>query len=127
MLPGIVHLDEGGTTVFPGHYTGRAPHIHVLAHFSGSILSNSTYGGDTASHIGQIFFDQDLISQVDTVAAYGENTQPLTTNAEDSIFSEEAATSDPVVEYSLIGDTLRMFTVSPASTPTENGGVANAN
>ncbi|KFY45817.1 hypothetical protein V495_02803 [Pseudogymnoascus sp. VKM F-4514 (FW-929)] len=130
------------TTIFPGHYTGRAPHIHVLAHFNGSVLSNSTYGGGTASHVGQIFFDQDLIAQVDTVAPYSENTQPLTTNAEDSIFSEEAATSDPVVEYSLIGDTIadgifawvsfgvdltQKFDVSPASTLTENGGVANAN
>ncbi|KFY21537.1 hypothetical protein V493_07330 [Pseudogymnoascus sp. VKM F-4281 (FW-2241)] len=130
------------TTLFPGHYTGRAPHIHVLAHFNGSILSNSTYGGGTASHVGQIFFDQDLISQVDTVAPYSENTQPLTTNAEDSIFAEEAATSDPVVEYSLIGETIadgifawvsfgvdltQQLSISPASTLTENGGVANEN
>jgi hypothetical protein len=83
-----------------------------------------------------------LISQVDTVSPYSENTQVLTTNAEDSIFAEEAATSDPVVEYSLIGDTIadgifawvsfgvdltQQLTVSPASTLTENGGVANAN
>lgn len=83
-----------------------------------------------------------MIAQVDTVAPYSENTQPLTTNAEDSIFSEEAATSDPVVEYSLIGDTIadgifawvsfgvdltQKFDVSPASTLTENGGVANEN
>ncbi|OBT54278.1 hypothetical protein VE04_05729 [Pseudogymnoascus sp. 24MN13] len=130
------------TTVFPGHYTGRAPHVHVLAHFNGSILSNSTYGGGTASHVGQIFFDQDLISQVDTVSPYSQNTQARTTNAEDSIFSEEAATSDPAVEYSLIGDTIadgifawvsfgvdltQQFTITPASTLTENGGVANAN
>ncbi|KFY63226.1 hypothetical protein V496_04075 [Pseudogymnoascus sp. VKM F-4515 (FW-2607)] len=130
------------TTLFPGHYTGRAPHIHVLAHFNGSILSNSTYNGGSASHVGQIFFDQDLISQVETVAPYSGNTQELTTNAEDSIFAEEAASSDPVVEYSFIGDSIEdgifawvsfgvdltnSFTISPASTLTEDGGVANEN
>lgn len=76
------------------------------------------------------------------MAPYSENTQVLTTNAEDSIFSEEAATSDPVVEYSLIGETIadgifawvsfgvdltQQITVSPASTLTENGGVENEN
>lgn len=76
------------------------------------------------------------------MSPYSENTQTLTTNVEDSIFAEEAATSDPVVEYSLIGDTIadgifawvsfgvdltQQLTVSPASTLTENGGVANAN
>src|SRR5947208_3585985 len=53
------------TTLFPGHYTGRAPHIHVMAHFNGTILPNSTYSGGTVSHIGQLFFDQSLISEVE--------------------------------------------------------------
>lgn len=83
-----------------------------------------------------------MISQVETVAPYSGNTQELTTNAEDSIFAEEAASSDPVVEYSLIGDSIEdgifawvsfgvdltnSFTISPASTLTEDGGVANEN
>lgn len=76
------------------------------------------------------------------MSPYADNTQTITTNAEDSIFSEEAASSDPVVEYSLIGDSIEdgifawvsfgvdltnSFTISPASTLTEDGGVANSN
>lgn len=92
------------------------------------------------SHVGQIFFDQDLISQVEAASPYKTNTQTLTTNAEDSIFFEEAASSDPVVEYSLLGETVadgifawvsfgvdftQQISVSPAATLTEDGGVEN--
>jgi hypothetical protein len=58
------------------------------------------------------------------------------------IFSQEAATSDPVVEYSLLGDTVEdgifgwialgvnlteVYTVRAASNLTADGGVANNN
>ena len=70
------------------------------------------------------------------------NTQPLTTNAQDGIFGQEAATSDPVIEYSLLGQTVeegifgwlafgidlsKTYSVGAAATLTENGGVANPN
>ncbi|KAK3673876.1 hypothetical protein LTR78_006078 [Recurvomyces mirabilis] len=97
-------------TIFPGHYTGRAPHIHVLSHNTNStiIRTNGTLLGSnsttSASHVGQIFFDQDLISQVKATAPYNTNTQDLTTNADDSILSSEAANMDPFVEYVWLGD-----------------------
>jgi protocatechuate 3,4-dioxygenase beta subunit len=92
------------TSIFPGHYTSRAPHIHVLAHFNGTTYANGTYGGGVVSHVGQIFFDQDLITAVELTAPYNSNTQELTLNSADSILSEEAATTDPVVNYAYIGD-----------------------
>lgn len=145
-LRGLQPTDAEGVaqfaTLFPGHYTGRTTHIHVLAHFNGTVFANGTYGGGYVSHVGQIFFDQDLISQVEAVAPYSTNTQVLTTNDEDSILSEEAASSDPVVEYSLLGDdaSTGIFawiafgidltseeTISGAATLTADGGVANSN
>ena len=113
-LRGIQQTDINGVaqfqSIFPGHYTGRATHIHVLAHNTNdtTIRTNGTLlsGNFTAhaSHSGQIFFDQDLISQVEATASYKDNQQVLTTNAEDYLFFEEAAGMDPVMEYVLLGD-----------------------
>jgi protocatechuate 3,4-dioxygenase beta subunit len=145
-LRGLQATDSDGVaqfdTLFPGHYTGRAPHIHVLAHFNGTTYANGTYGGGYVSHVGQIFFDQDLISQVEATSPYSTNTQDLTANADDSILSEEAATTDPVVEYSLLGDDVSAgvfawiafgidltseYSVTPAANLYAEGGVENAN
>lgn len=144
---GLYPTDDDGVvqflTLFPGHYTGRATHIHILGSYNGTVLSNNTYAGSVGAHVGQIFFDQSLISEVEATAAYAVNTQQLTLNAADSILKESAATGfDPVVEYALLGDTVEdgLFswisvgvdttiakTVSAAATLTENGGVANSN
>ncbi|KAI1338308.1 Intradiol ring-cleavage dioxygenase [Xylariaceae sp. FL0016] len=109
-LRGIQETDADGVaqfeSIFPGHYSGRATHIHVLVHANATLLSNSTLGHDTtASHVGQAFFDQDLISQVEAVSPYTSNEQQLTENSADDILAEEAATDgvDPLMEYSLLG------------------------
>ena len=93
------------------------------------------------SHVGQLFFDQDLITQVEATSPYSTNTQELTLNSADQIFSQEAATVDPVVEYSLLGDDVSsgIFgwvafgidltteeTLSPAASLYAEGGVENA-
>lgn len=134
-------------TVFPGHYTGRATHIHVLSHPANEtkVLKNNTISGLYTSHsnwVGQIFFDQDLISTVEELEPYNTNTQELTTNAEDSILSEEADTIDPFVEYVFLGDKPQdgIFAwisaavditgdteVTPAAYRTESGGISNPN
>ena len=138
--------DEGVAqfvTVFPGHYTGRATHIHIMAHQTdGSLNDNDTYTGGTVSHVGQLFFDQDLISSVEAISPYTTNSQTLTTNSEDGIFSDEAVNIDPVMEYVLLGDnigdgilawvsfginTTVSHTVSAAATWTADGGVSNGN
>lgn len=166
-LRGIQPSDEEGViryeSIFPGHYTGRATHIHgtspvyiisikltllVLSHAADqvTVLPNGTLAGlyDTrTSHVGQIFFDQDLITEVEKTSPYAENTQELTTNAEDSIMGEEAATgADPVVNYVLLGDDVSQGvfawislginatlndSTEPAAWYTEEGGVENEN
>lgn len=106
-LRGVQKTDSDGTvqfdTLFPGHYTGRTTHIHVMVHLNATAETNGTLLDTNASHVGQIFFDQDLINQVEATAVYSSNTQTLTTNAEDSIAAQEAETSDPFLEYVLLG------------------------
>ncbi|KAH6855729.1 Intradiol ring-cleavage dioxygenase-like protein [Chaetomium sp. MPI-CAGE-AT-0009] len=146
-LRGIQATNEDGVaqfeSVFPGHYTGRATHIHVMVHTNATLQANETLGlQNYASHVGQTFFDQTLIAAVETTEPYASNTQPLTTNAEDSIMAEEAGTEgvDPVMEYTLLGDSIedglfawvafgidssRSEAISPAVYLQEGGGVVN--
>ncbi|GAB7330511.1 hypothetical protein MBLNU13_g02110t1 [Cladosporium sp. NU13] len=138
-LRGIQQTDINGVaqfeSIFPGHYTGRATHIHVLAHNTNdtTVRTNGTLlsGNFTAhaSHSGQIFFDQDLISQVEATSAYKDNQQVLTTNAEDYLFFEEAAGMDPVMEYVLLGDDITdgiMAWISIGIDPTTDNDVVAA-
>ncbi|KAI1339272.1 Intradiol ring-cleavage dioxygenase [Xylariaceae sp. FL0016] len=108
-LRGAQISDEEGVaefdTVFPGHYTGRATHIHVLSTLDATVLSNQTYEGGVATHIGQFFFDQDLITAVEASEPYASNEQELTTNEGDDIAAGEATTDyDIFMDYALLGD-----------------------
>lgn len=92
-------------TKFPGHYTGRATHIHVLTVKDAKIMPNSTWDAGVATHIGQLFFDQSLISAVEAVEPYSTNEQELLENIEDSIAAEEATSEyDIFMDYALLGD-----------------------
>ncbi|KAF8917938.1 Intradiol ring-cleavage dioxygenase [Mucidula mucida] len=143
-LRGLQSTDNDGVaqflSIFPGHYTGRTTHIHIAAHQNGTLFDNNTFVSDTVSHVGQLFFDQSLISLAEATEPYTSNTQELTTNAEDGIMSGEAAEIDPVLEYVYLGDdisdglmmwssvgidTSSSYAISAASTLTEDGGVAN--
>ncbi|KAK0220697.1 extracellular dioxygenase [Armillaria fumosa] len=144
-LRGIQATNEEGyaqfETVFPGHYTGRANHIHIIAHGNGTVFDNGTFKADSDHHVGQFFFDQDLISVVEATSPYSSNTQELTTNANDSIMAQEVEDEtdgiDPVLEYVYLGDDVSdgllawgsmaidlssSYTVSSAATLTEDGG-----
>ncbi|KAJ6103380.1 aromatic compound dioxygenase [Penicillium sp. IBT 16267x] len=107
---GIQETDSDGVatfeSIFPGHYSGRATHHHVVLHLDATVLSNGTLTGGTVPHIGQLFWDQSLISIVEATSPYSTNTIELTTNAEDRVFAAETedSTSDPVFEYVYIVD-----------------------
>nr|POE88329.1 hypothetical protein CFP56_11558 [Quercus suber] len=122
-------------TFLRGHYTGRATHIHILSHnvnstivrTNGTLLASN--GTTHASHVGQIFFDQSLISTIDTVAPYNTNTQETTVNADDSILGEEADTMDPFAEYVLLGDSVEdgiLAWISIGVDPTADSEVSSA-
>jgi protocatechuate 3,4-dioxygenase beta subunit len=111
-LRGIQVTDSDGVvsfnTLFPGHYSGRTTHHHIVAHLNVTVLSNGTITGGSVAHIGQLFWDQDLITEVEATSPYSTNTVTLTTNAEDRVFSDETegTTSDPVLNYVWLGDSL---------------------
>jgi protocatechuate 3,4-dioxygenase beta subunit len=92
-LRGLQPTDSEGvaqfTTIFPGHYSGRTTHIHVVAHEGGTVLANGTYTGGKITHIGQLFFDQSLITQVYKTSPYTQSTTTLTTNAQDRVVATE--------------------------------------
>lgn len=110
-LRGIQKTDSVGivqfTTIFPGHYSGRTTHAHVIVHTNVSENANGTLGQDTyASHVGQSFFDQDLLAAINQAAPYSYNVQKQTLNSEDSILAEEADGTDPLLSYVMLGDTI---------------------
>ncbi|KAI0475619.1 Intradiol ring-cleavage dioxygenase [Xylariaceae sp. FL0804] len=149
-LRGIQATDEQGVATFqsivPGHYTGRTHHLHLLAHSPGEweLLANGTItGGESTPHIGQAFFDQDLVNELETLEPYASNTQSWTKNDEDHVLTQEALATgvDPVVDYVLLGDSLSdgvfawvsmgidptdTYYVSSAVEHTEDGGIENA-
>ncbi|KAJ6785348.1 hypothetical protein PWT90_07519 [Aphanocladium album] len=100
---GAVHFDS----VFPGHYEGRAIHIHALSHLSATPLPNNTLIDVHASHVGQMYFDQDLVDEVEKLPPYNTNQQPRTTNDEDVFLQGDLeAGGYPFMQYELIGDKL---------------------
>jgi protocatechuate 3,4-dioxygenase beta subunit len=116
-LRGIQPTDDLGVatiqSVFPGHYTGRATHVHVVGHANATVYANGTIGtgsagdGDSiALHIGQLFFDTALLDAVAQISPYAENTQTVTENSEDSILAQSAVqgASDPFFQYVYLGE-----------------------
>jgi len=79
-----------------------------VAHLNATRLPNNTLAGGTEAHVGQFFWDQDLISKVEATYPYNTNNITITTNAEDRVFGDETAdsTSDPVFNYAYLGDKL---------------------
>ncbi len=146
MFRGVQKTDTNGAvqfhSVFPGHYTGRTTHIHVAVHLKAQAQANGTLLDTSAAHVGQMYFDQDLITEVEKQAPYSSNKQKLTTNSGDFIFTGAAGSSDPIMEYVLLGqgvsngllawlsfgvNTTAVHKMSAAATIYESGGVANAN
>ncbi|KAI0442172.1 Intradiol ring-cleavage dioxygenase [Xylaria telfairii] len=143
-LRGFQQTDTDGAisfdTIYPGHYSGRTQHVHIMVHPDAIARENLTIEDTSASHIGQVFFDQDLTDAVETVSPYSTNTQPITTNSDDMLIDETLATGDSIVEYVLLGETVAdgilawisfgvnttyARTASAAATYFADGGVAN--
>ena len=99
---GVVQFE----TIFPGHYTGRATHVHMTTHLNAKAEANNTIWHTTATHAGQLFFDQDLINEVEKTAPYSTNRQQFMRNTADNILQQELPTADPFLEYVRLGDSL---------------------
>ncbi|KAK1687617.1 Intradiol ring-cleavage dioxygenase [Colletotrichum godetiae] len=110
-LRGIQKTDADGvvqfTTKFPGHYDGRATHHHMVAFLDATVLPNNTLSSSHAAHIGQLFWDQDLITEVESLYPYTLNTVDVTLNADDHVVTSQLgsnADSDPFFDYAYLGD-----------------------
>ncbi|KAI0888663.1 aromatic compound dioxygenase [Annulohypoxylon maeteangense] len=110
-LRGIQLTDGDGVvsfeTIFPGHYGGRAVHTHLLSHNNAQVMPNGTISvwNSPVSHIGQLFWPEDLRAEVEATYPYNTNTVALTTNDEDmwSILSADAS-FDPIPQWVYLGD-----------------------
>lgn len=114
-LRGIQESNEDGIvtfkTIFPGHYDGRATHTHLLTHLGSTVnRKNGTLqvGTGSVAHIGQLFWNEVLRSAVEELSPYSENTQEVTSNAEDMWSVEQASSDyDPFPEYVYLGNGLQ--------------------
>ena len=92
------HQQEGlrhDQDVYPGHYTGRATHIHIKVHIGGK-ARNGTLRGGHVSHTGQLFFAESANSNVYALAPYSSDTAHRTLNASDSIYAQAGGTRSEV-------------------------------
>lgn len=111
-LRGVQKTDHDGVTkfktIFPGHYSGRANHQHVISHSHAKVLPNGTFTGGHVSHIGQLFFDEKLIKAIEKTHPYNLNSITRTSNDYD-MWNAASATADydPFPDYIMLGDTLQ--------------------
>ncbi|KAI1146464.1 Intradiol ring-cleavage dioxygenase [Nemania diffusa] len=108
-LRGVQISDAEGVanfeTLFPGHYEGRVNHIHVTSNRGAKLLDNGTYVGGKVNHIGQLYFDQELIDAVEGMNPYKQNKYQLTYNVDDFLTSQQASSDhDPFMDYVMLSE-----------------------
>ena len=72
-------------TVFPGFYMGRTNHIHFKVRVGGREAEKSYQAGYT-SHVGQIFFPEEIATELMKHEPYSRHAIHRTTQAEDGVF-----------------------------------------
>jgi protocatechuate 3,4-dioxygenase beta subunit len=82
---GIVNFN----TVFPGFYMGRTNHIHFKVRVGGRV-DGPTYAEGHTSHVGQIFFGEDVNTRLMQQAPYSQHKIHRTTNQEDGIYNDQS-------------------------------------
>jgi len=75
-------------TIFPGFYQGRVNHIHFKVRVGGH-AQGKTYDGGHTSHVGQVFFPEDIAVKLMTLEPYASHHIHRTTAAEDGIFQQQ--------------------------------------
>jgi protocatechuate 3,4-dioxygenase beta subunit len=95
-LRGLQLTDANGlarfTTIYPGFYSGRAPHIHVKVHVGGTHTS-SRYSGGHVSHNGQIFFPEALSTKVYRSSPYTQDANTRTYRKSDRVYTSQHGAS----------------------------------
>lgn len=125
-LRGVQFTDAAGTaefvTIYPGHYAGRATHIHVKVHIGGK-ATGTTYGGGHVSHTGQLLFDDAISTKVYELAPYTSDTAARVLNGQDHVYTSEGG-SKVMLSLRKLGSTVAegylgtiTLTVDPSATP----------
>ncbi|NUO41687.1 MAG: intradiol ring-cleavage dioxygenase, partial [Streptomyces sp.] len=95
-LRGGQMTDENGqcsiTSIWPGHYVSRAVHVHMRVHTDVTLTDDSYTGGEII-HTGQLFFDQDINTEVQATSPYSANTTKETLLEDDTIYDDGGASS----------------------------------
>ncbi|KAF1949942.1 aromatic compound dioxygenase, partial [Byssothecium circinans] len=98
-LRGKQHTSNWGTadfdTIFPGHYSGRATHVHVAVRAKGETK---------VLHAGQIYWDEWLRICVESTEQYLGNEVPVTLNLDDGFIADAATDKyDPFAKWAWLG------------------------
>ena len=129
-LRGVQLTDRNGLapfqTIYPGHYQGRATHIHVKVHIGGA-KRGTTYSGGHVSHTGQLFFDDAISSEVYALDPYATDTTPRTLDTVDGVYTGQGG-KHSIVKLTRLGTAVAdgfrgtiTLGVNPAATPAAVG------
>ena len=110
-------------TIFPGFYQGRVNHIHYKVRIGGH-GDGKTYAAGHTSHVGQLFFPEDLVVKLMSTRPSADHHIHRTTQSEDGIFNEQhgglfIATVTPLYQNALASGLRAELTVAvdPTATP----------
>ncbi|KAK2784571.1 hypothetical protein FQN53_008398 [Emmonsiellopsis sp. PD_33] len=100
---GIVSFD----TIFPGPYTNRPSHTHIMVHSNISRLDNGSYTPGQISHVGQLFYEDRLRRDLAKLHPYNTIRLPFVSNTAD-VFARGHSDNnyDPLVKYVYLGKNL---------------------
>ncbi|HMF74395.1 MAG TPA: intradiol ring-cleavage dioxygenase [Bryobacteraceae bacterium] len=108
--------DDGAVdfrTIFPGVYMGRTNHIHFKVRVGGRAAGQSYQAGHT-SHVGQIFFPEELAAKLMAEEPYRRHQIHRTTQAEDQIYGGQQGEL-PVARIEIQGRSRTAGTTVPAA------------
>ena len=137
-MRGIQFTDHRGrvefATVFPGFYMGRTNHVHFKVRDGGRVTARKevsqgkTYLEGHTSHIGQVFFPEELAAELMHHGPYTKHQIHRTTQAEDEVFQSEHGASSIAtlravqVQHAEAGYIAELIVaVNPIATPTPVG------
>jgi protocatechuate 3,4-dioxygenase beta subunit len=129
-LRGVQLTDGEGrarfVTLYPGHYAGRATHIHAKVHIAGT-ASAGTYSGGHVSHTGQLFFDDAISTSVFRLTPYAKDSAGRVLNSADRVYMQQGGSKCEVKLKQRSATLAKGFTgtvalaVDPSSTPAAVG------
>ncbi|KAL7652016.1 hypothetical protein ACMYSQ_009338 [Aspergillus niger] len=138
-LRGMWPTDDHGvtsfTSIFPGFYTNRAIHVHLQVHTDWTITSNGTIRGGRTVNTAQLFFNEDLATQVMAVPPYSYHTQiPRKPVSEDGVWYDESLTgamtimdTEPLDGQDYTNGVLGYITLGVDTTAIHNGTTESPN